>query len=83
MPSMLAFLRDDLKFKSSKVKEVAGGIMLISNIMKICHSVQKLLVRGTHIDIIIIISHFMGKVGQEDLSSHARRNVKQSLFFDL
>jgi hypothetical protein len=74
---------NDLKLKSLKVKEVAGGIMLIPNIKKICHSVQKLLMRGTHIDIIIVISNLMGKVGQEDLSSHAHRNVKQSLFFDL
>jgi hypothetical protein len=83
MSSMLALLIVDMKLNSSKIKEVAGGIMLILNIMKICHSVQKLLVRGTHKDIIIVISNFMGKVGQEDLSSQAHRNVKQSLFFDL
>jgi formyltetrahydrofolate hydrolase len=67
------------------MKEVAGGIIFIQDITKVCHSVQKLLVRGrytgTYIDIIIVISNLMEKVGQEDLFSYVHRNINQSLLF--
>jgi formyltetrahydrofolate hydrolase len=83
---MLVLPMDDLKLESWKVKEVAGGIIFIQDITKICHSIQKLLVRGRctdiYIDIIIVISNLMGKVCEENLSIHVHRNIKQSLFFD-
>jgi hypothetical protein len=75
---MLVLLMGGLKLKSSKVKEF---IMFIPDIMKICHSVQKLLVRDrctdTYIDMIIVMLNLVGKVDQ-DLSCHLHRNVEKS-----